>query len=171
MSSAIFDEKISDYITIVRTDFHHFRDKTDEAKQSRTREKNIIHDKLKNGGVNIVNLDKKIIFVNNPHGDEDTRKFSRETLRNYLTENCQDIYRPKGLNNLSEILRIEDMNSPEGKERVKSEIDKYYAQESQIDRLKTIDKIKEITGASASVVQLISTVLGVAVSVASCKIM
>jgi hypothetical protein len=71
----------------------------------------------------------KIIFVDNDPNNEERRESSRKLLLEHLTT-CQEIYQPKNLEKLNEILRKDN-----DEEEVKEELEKYYQQEEQKSKI------------------------------------
>lgn len=157
LNPVIFDDEINDYITVVRTKFPNFKNKG-----SCNIERDLIRSKLRESGIKIPN--EKIILVDNPVRDKDTRMYSQRLLRNYLKEH-QGIYRPRNLNKLNEIITTGD-----------NEIKKYYTQEESDKIIKQASKVNKVIGGEiikigTSTVGLITAILGLAASAASCQIM
>ncbi|CAG8753846.1 7089_t:CDS:1 [Gigaspora margarita] len=110
LKKVLFDENITDYITIVKTKFSRFKYKSECEKDIQKLEK----DSKKIHGV-IESCNKRIIYVDNPqineHIYEDDiavfesnkkkREESRKILLNHL-ENCQKVYKSKDLDKINE---------------------------------------------------------------------
>lgn len=105
LKKAIFDQNIANYTTIVRTNFPNFRNETKcQADIAKMKENN---QEL----AEVIASCHKLIHVNNPPIDVDdkeelkiykkAREESRIILLEHLADNCQDVYKPKNLEELS----------------------------------------------------------------------
>ena len=122
LKKAIFDQNIANYTTIIRTNFPNFRNEnkcqTDIEKMKQNNQEL----------TEVINSCHKLIHVNNPPLDIDdqeelkiykkVREESRIILLEHLAENCQDIYKPKNL----EELTIRISKHVEEKESLEQEI-------------------------------------------------
>lgn len=99
LKTTIFDNKIDDYITIVRTNFPDFN-----KKEVYQKERIVIHNIFQN---HLSISSDKIIFIDNSHSEKrkDIQNLSREFLLKHLST-CQNIYQPKNLSKLNEIQSI-----------------------------------------------------------------
>jgi hypothetical protein len=111
----------------------------------------------------------RIIFVDNDPNNEKRRQASRELLLNYLAS-CQEIYRPKNLDKLSEILKKESIDFDEKK--AKEEVEEYYQQEAQKERIDNqLSKVSEVLGGGMNLTSSMITLITAIAGIASCKIM
>jgi len=103
LRTVFFAEDIGRYTTIVRTKFPTFRrtERCAADKEAMIRENEDISD--------IIQSCNKLIHVNNMTEDEDpelkTRAECRNILRHHLRFNCQNIYRPRNLDEANERIR------------------------------------------------------------------
>lgn len=117
LRTVFFAEDIGRYTTIVRTKFPTFRraERCAADKEAMIRENEDISD--------IIQSCNKLIHVNNMTEDEDpelkTRAECRNILRHHLRFNCQNIYRPRNLDEANERIR----NHMTDRERVQKEMD------------------------------------------------
>jgi len=105
LRSAIFDQDVTSYTTIVRTKFPEFEDE-----EERDVDINLM---IQEGGelVEIIeSCQREVIHVNNPpigenveglERNKEDRIESRKIVLEYLSKNCQGIYQPKNLEELS----------------------------------------------------------------------
>jgi hypothetical protein len=117
LRTVFFAEDIGRYTTIVRTKFPTFRraERCAADKEAMIRENEDISD--------IIQSCNKLIHVNNMTEDEDpelrTRAECRNILRHHLRFNCQNIYRPRNLDEANERIR----NHMTDRERTQKEMD------------------------------------------------
>jgi hypothetical protein len=133
LKKAIFDENIAKYTTIVRTNFPNFCNE-DKCRAD--------IEKIKQNNQElseIITSCHKFVHVNNPPLDIDdpeelkiykkAREKSRLILLKHLAENCQDVYKPKNL---------EELNT-----RIGKHIEEKETLEQQIISLKTKGKLNK----------------------------
>jgi GTP1/Obg family GTP-binding protein len=103
LRTVFFAEDIGKYTTIVRTKFPTFRraERCAADKEAMIRENDDISD--------VIQSCNRLIHVNNMTEDEDpelrTRAECRNILRHHLRFNCQNIYRPRNLDEANERIR------------------------------------------------------------------
>lgn len=117
LRTVFFNEDIGKYTTIVRTKFPTFR-RTERCvadKEAMIRENEDVAE--------IIQSCNRLIHVNNMTEDEDpelkTRAECRNILRHHLRFNCENIYRPRNLDEANERIR----NHMTDKERIQKEMD------------------------------------------------
>lgn len=117
LRTVFFAEDIGKYTTIVRTKFPTFRraERCAADKEAMIRENDDIAD--------VIQSCNRLIHVNNMTEDEDpelrTRAECRDILRHHLRFNCQNIYRPRNLDEANERIR----NHMTDRERTQKQMD------------------------------------------------
>jgi AIG1 family len=116
LRTVFFAEDIGRYTTIIRTKFPTFRraERCAADKEAMIRENEDVAD--------IIQSCKRLIHVNNMTEDEDpelrTRAECRNILRHHLKFNCEEVYRPRNLDEANERIR----NHMTDRERIQKEM-------------------------------------------------
>ena len=119
LSSIIFDKKVLDYTTIVRTDFPEFEDKeicSDDRAALRMENADLAHILC---SVNVIYVDNPPLKGRNALANEETRAESRNKLLDYLATCCRGNYRPSNIDTLDERVNEYKTNEQKLKDKMK----------------------------------------------------